>query len=88
MFANDSNLKGFVHYLNINYHNIKFISEFEENNSFAFLDIKVMCIYNKLFTYKVSQIQIGLLKASVRYFLFFSPNDSPSKTMKNVFCFI
>ena len=34
---------------------------------------------------------IAVLKASVRYFLsnfYFSPNDSPSKTMKNVFYFI
>ena len=33
----------------------------------------------------------GLIKACVRYFLsnfYFSPNDSPSKTMKNVFYFI
>ena len=27
-------------------------------------------------------------KAYVRYFLFFSPDDSPSKTMKNAFYFI
>ena len=33
----------------------------------------------------------NFLKACVCYFLlnlYFSPNDSPSKTMKNVFCFI
>ena len=36
-------------------------------------------------------VQRFLFKACVRYFLsnfYFSPNDSPSKTMKNVFYFI
>ena len=35
--------------------------------------------------------RISQLKACVRYFLsnfYFSPNDSPSKTMKNAFYFI
>ena len=34
--------------------------------------------------------ELGLesLKACVCYFLFFSPNDSPSKTMKNALYFI
>ena len=40
---------------------------------------------------KISENPLDVLKACVRYFLsnfYFSPNDSPSKTMKNVFYFI
>ena len=49
--------------------------------------VKFSCaVCNKQFTHKDS-----LLKACVCYFFqifIFSPNDSPSKTMKNVFYFI
>ena len=40
-FANEYYLKGLVHHLNSKHCGIKFTSEFEESNSFAFLDITI-----------------------------------------------
>ena len=44
------------------------------------------------FIFKISPpVYVHVIKACVRYFLsnfYFLPNDSPSKTMKNVFYFI
>ena len=48
MLINQSNTKDFVGHLNAKHHNIKFAHEFEEKNSFAFMNIKIACIHNKL----------------------------------------
>ena len=42
---------------------------------------------NNIYTNKGSS-SLSNLKACVYYFSFFSPNDSPSKTMKNALFFI
>ena len=39
MFLCQSHLKDIVNYMNTKHPNIKFISEFEENDSFSFLDV-------------------------------------------------
>ena len=41
MFLCQSHLKEFVNYMNTKHPNIKFTSEFEENDSFSFLDVKI-----------------------------------------------
>ena len=51
-----------------------------------------MCVHMNMWS-KLLQAQksVAMFKACVRYFyqiFIFSPNDSPSKTMKNAFCFI
>ena len=46
---------------------------------------------NKLFLFQKSKTLVELFKACVRYFLsnfYFSPNHSPSKTMKNVLFYL
>ena len=45
MFHCQSHLKDFVNYENTKHPNIKFTSEFEENDSF-FLDVKITCRNN------------------------------------------
>ena len=49
MFLCQSHLKDFVNYDNTKHPNIKFTSEFEENDSF-FLDVKITCRNNQLVT--------------------------------------
>ena len=39
MFLCQSQLKDFVNYMNTKHPSIKFTSEFEENDSFSFLDV-------------------------------------------------
>ena len=50
MFLYQSHLKDFVNYMNTKYPNIKFTSEFEENDSFSFLDVKITRRNNQLVT--------------------------------------
>ena len=50
MFLCQSHLKEFVNYMNTNHPNIKFTSEFEENGSFSFLDVKTTRRNNQLVT--------------------------------------
>ena len=48
MFLCQSHLKDVVNYMNTKHPHIKFTSEFEENDSFSFLDIKITRSNNKL----------------------------------------
>ena len=48
MFLCQSHLKDFVNYLNTKYPNIKFTSEFQQNDSFSFLDVKITPSNNQL----------------------------------------
>ena len=48
MFLYQSHLKDFVNYMNTKYPNIKFTLEFEENDSFSFLDVKITRRNNQL----------------------------------------
>ena len=48
LFLCQWHLKDFLNYMNIKYPNIKFTSEFEENYSFSFLDVKVTRTNNPL----------------------------------------
>ena len=41
MFLGQSHLNDFVNYLNTKHPNIIFTSEFEKNDSFPFLDVKI-----------------------------------------------
>ena len=50
MFLCQSHLKEFVNYMNTKDPNIKFTSEFEENDSFSFLDVKTTRRNNQLVT--------------------------------------
>ena len=50
MFLGQSHLKKFVNYMNTKDPNIKFTSEFEENNSFFFWDVKITRRNNQLVT--------------------------------------
>ena len=50
MFLCQSHLKDFVNYMNTKHPNIKFTSEFEENDSFSFLDVKITRRNNQLVT--------------------------------------
>ena len=50
MFLWQSHLKDFVNYMNTKHPNIKFTSEFEENDSFSFLDVKITRRKNQLVT--------------------------------------
>ena len=50
MFLCQSHLEDFVNYMNTKHPNIKFTSEFEENYSFSFLDVKITCSNNQLIT--------------------------------------
>ena len=45
MFLCQSHLKDFVNYINTKHLNIKFALEFEENDSFSFLDVKITISY-------------------------------------------
>ena len=50
MFLYQSHLKDFVSYMNTKHPNIKFTSEFEHNDFFSFLDVKITGSNNQLFT--------------------------------------
>ena len=50
MFLCQSHLKDFVNYMNTKHPNIKFTSEFEQNDFFSFLDVKITCSNNQLIT--------------------------------------
>ena len=50
MFLCQSHLKDFVNYMNTKHPNIKFTSEFEQNDLFSFLDVKITCSNNHLIT--------------------------------------
>ena len=50
MFLCQSNLKDFVNYMKTKHPNIKFTSEFEENESFSFLDVEITRRINQLVT--------------------------------------
>ena len=50
MFLCQTHLKDFVNYMNTKHPNIKFASEFEESNSFSFLDVKITLRNNQLVT--------------------------------------
>ena len=50
MFLCQSHLKDFVNYMNTKHPNIKFTSEFEENDFFPFLDVKITRSNNWLVT--------------------------------------
>ena len=47
MFLCQSHLKDFVNYMNTKHPNIKFTSEFEQNDIFSFLDVKITCSNNQ-----------------------------------------
>ena len=53
MFLFQSHLKDFVNYTNTKHPNIKCTSEFEENNFFSFLDVKITRRNNLLITFFV-----------------------------------
>ena len=46
IFLCQSHLKDFVNYMNAKHPNVKFTLEFEENDSFSFLDVKTTCRNN------------------------------------------
>ena len=48
MFLCQSHLKDFVNYMNTKHLNIKFTSEFEQNDFFSFLDVKITRSNNQL----------------------------------------
>ena len=50
MFLCQSHLKDFVNYMNTKHPNIKFTSEFEQNDFFSFLDVKITRSNNQLVT--------------------------------------
>ena len=50
MFLCQSHLKDFVNYMNIKLPNIKFTSEFKENDFFCFSDVKITSRNNQLVT--------------------------------------
>ena len=50
MFLCQSHLKDFVNYMNTKHPNIKFTSEFEQNDIFSFLDVKITRSNNQLIT--------------------------------------
>ena len=50
MFLHQSHLKDFANYMNTKHPNIKFTLEFEENDLFSFLDVKITCSNNQLVT--------------------------------------
>ena len=50
MFLCQSHLKDFVNYMNIKHPNIKFTSEFKENDFFFFSDVKITRRNNQLVT--------------------------------------
>ena len=50
MFLCQTHLKDFVNYMNTKHPNIKFASEFEENDSLSFLDVKITRRNNQLVT--------------------------------------
>ena len=50
MFLCQSHLNDFVNYMSTKYSNIKFTSEYEMNNSFSFLDVKITRTNNQLVT--------------------------------------
>ena len=50
MFRWQSHLNDFVNYINTTHTNIRFTSEFEENYSFSFLDVKITRRNNQLVT--------------------------------------
>ena len=50
MFLCQSHLKDFVNYMNTKHPNIKFTSEFEQNDFFSFLDVKITRSNNQLIT--------------------------------------
>ena len=50
MFLCQSHLKDSVNYMKTKHSNIKFTSEFEENDSFSFLDVKITHRNNHLMT--------------------------------------
>ena len=50
MLLCQSHLKDFVNYINSKHPNIKLTSEFEENDSFSFLDVKITRRNNQLVT--------------------------------------
>ena len=61
-----------------------------ETSSRPFYDFNKMAIFNSLLFTLSKKVKHWKLKACVRYFLsifYFSPNHSPSKTMKSVFYF-
>ena len=50
MFLCQSHLKDFVNYMHTKHPNIKFTSEFEQNDFFSFLDVKITRNNNQLIT--------------------------------------
>ena len=50
MFLCQSDLKDLLNYMKTKHPNIKFTSEFEENDSFSFLDVKTTRRNNQLVT--------------------------------------
>ena len=50
MFLCQSHLQDFVNYMNPKHSNIKFNSEFEQNDFFSFLDVKITRSNNQLIT--------------------------------------
>ena len=70
MFLCQSHLKDFVNYMNTKHPNIKFTSEFEQNDIFSFLDVKITCSNNQSIR---SVFRKATFSAAFTYFKSFMP---------------
>ena len=62
-------LKDFVNYMNNKHLTIKFTSEFEKNDSFSSLDVKITCIDNLLVTSVFRKAKFSGVFANFKSFL-------------------
>ena len=70
MFLCQPQIKTFVNYMNTEHPNIKFTSEFEENDSFSFLDAKIIGRNSQLVT---SVFRIATFSGAFTNFKSFMP---------------
>ena len=73
MFLCQSYLNDFVNYMNTKHPNIKFTSEFEKNDSFSFLDVKITRSNNQLVTSVTSVFQKARFSGVFTNFKSFMP---------------
>ena len=73
MFVCQTYLNDFVNYMNTKHPNIKFTSEFEKNDSFSFLDVKITCSNNQLVTSVTSVFQKARFSGVFTNFKSFMP---------------
>ena len=69
MFLCQSHLKDFVNYMNIKLPNIKFTSEFKENDFFCFSDVKITSRNNQLVTSVFRKATISGIFTNFRSFI-------------------